>query len=109
MNADTRFAASLLLSLALSMPNLLKVLSGDAEIVLVGIYFLVAFIFLFIAVGTVGHLYNTYCQLTTLQPEPKSQPADTPSSRQSRTDSTADYDDQVPPHRRAGDLTDDPN
>lgn len=60
MNPDTRMAASLVLSLAVSMPNLLRVLAGEADILPVGIRYIVAFLLAFFGVGMVGGLYNRY-------------------------------------------------
>lgn len=60
MNPDTRFAASLALSLALSIPNLLGVIAGTADIVSVGLRYLAAFAVAYFGVGVVGRLYNSY-------------------------------------------------
>lgn len=60
MNPDTRMALSLVLSLALSATNLRMAAEGRADIVVVGLRYIVGFVICFTLVGIVGRLFNTY-------------------------------------------------
>lgn len=60
MNPDTRMAVSLVMSLAVSGPNLRLAVTGRADIVDVGLRYLVAFLVAFAVVGTVGRVFNAY-------------------------------------------------
>lgn len=60
MNPDTRMAISLLLSLAVSAPNLRMAAGGDADIVTVGLRYVVAFVIAFVTVGAVGRVFADY-------------------------------------------------
>ncbi len=60
MNPDTRMAVSLILSLALSASNLRMAAAGEADIVVVGVRYVVGFVICFVLVGIVGRLFNSY-------------------------------------------------
>ena len=56
MDADTRMACSLVLSLLVSAGNLRAAAAGDADILHVGLRYVLAFVLAFVAVGYVGRL-----------------------------------------------------
>lgn len=60
MNPDTRMATSLLLSLLLSAANLRMAAEGRADIVIVGVRYVIGFVICFMLVGIVGRLFNSY-------------------------------------------------
>ena len=60
MNPDTRLATSLLLSLLLSATNLRMAAEGRADIVIVGVRYVIGFVICFMLVGIVGRLFNSY-------------------------------------------------
>lgn len=60
MNPDTRMALSLVLSLVVSGQNLRMAATGQADIVEVGLRYVVAFVVIFLAVGAVGRVLNAY-------------------------------------------------
>lgn len=60
MNPDTRMATSLLLSLLLSATNLRMAAEGRADIVIVGVRYVIGFVICFMLVGIVGRLFNSY-------------------------------------------------
>lgn len=60
MNPDTRMAVSLVLSLAVSAQNLRLAALGQADIVQVGIRYVIGFVAIFLAVGAVGRVFNAY-------------------------------------------------
>lgn len=62
MNPDTRMALSLLLSLAVSAGNLRMAAAGQADIVVVGIRYVVAFVVAFVVVGAIGRVFNDYLE-----------------------------------------------
>lgn len=67
MNPDSRFATSLVLSLLLSATNLRMAAAGRADIVVVGVRYVIGFVICFLLVGIVGRLFNGY--LTQLEPD----------------------------------------
>lgn len=60
MNPDTRMAISLVLSLAVSAQNLRLAALGHADIVVVGVRYVIAFLVAFVVVGVVGRVFNDY-------------------------------------------------
>lgn len=60
MNPDSRFAASLVLSLLIASPALLAVAGGERDIVSGGLRYLAAFVVAWLGVGIVGRLFNDY-------------------------------------------------
>lgn len=65
MNPDSRMATSLLLSLLLSASNLRMAAEGRADIVIVGVRYVIGFVICFMLVGIVGRLFNSYLHQTT--------------------------------------------
>jgi len=62
MNPDSRMALSLLLSLVVSAGNLRLAAAGDADILDVGVRYVVAFVIAFVAVGAIGRVFNEYLE-----------------------------------------------
>lgn len=60
MNPDSRMAISLVLSLLVSADNLRLAASGEADIVTVGVRYVVAFLLAFTVVGLIGRMVNGY-------------------------------------------------
>lgn len=60
MNPDTRMAVSLVLSLAVSAQNLRMAALGRADIVEVGLRYVIGFVAIFLAVGATGRVFNAY-------------------------------------------------
>lgn len=60
MDPDTRMAVSLVLSLVLSASNLRLAMAGRADIVGVGIRYVIGFVICFVLVGIVGRLFHGY-------------------------------------------------
>jgi hypothetical protein len=60
MDADTRMALSLVLSLVVSAGNLRMAAGGHADIWDVGLRYVLAFVVSFVAVGAVGRVLRTY-------------------------------------------------
>ena len=60
MNPDTRMALSLVLSLIVSARNLQLAAAGHADIVVVGIRYVLAFVVAFVVVGAIGRVFNDY-------------------------------------------------
>lgn len=60
MDADSRMACSLVLSLLVSAGNLRLAAAGEADILDVGVRYVVAFLLAFAAVGFVGRLLREY-------------------------------------------------
>lgn len=60
MNPDSRMALSLLLSLAVSAGNLRLAAAGEADIFVVGVRYVIAFVIAFVAVGAIGRVFNEY-------------------------------------------------
>ena len=60
MNPDTRMALSLVLSLLVSAENLRMAAAGEADIVLVGLRYVIGFVLIFLVVGAIGRVFNAY-------------------------------------------------
>ncbi len=60
MNPDTRMALSLVLSLLVSAENLRMAAAGEADIVSVGLRYVIGFVLIFLVVGAVGRVFNAY-------------------------------------------------
>ncbi len=62
MNPDTRMAISLVFSLVVSAQNLRMAAAGEADIVDVGVRYVVAFLAAFVVVGIAGRVFNSYLE-----------------------------------------------
>jgi hypothetical protein len=60
VDADTRMACSLVLSLVISADNLRRAATGEADILQVGVRYVVAFLVAFVAVGMLGRVLRDY-------------------------------------------------
>lgn len=60
MNPDSRFSASLALSLLFAAPTLMAAANGTLDIVTAGLRYLAAFGVAWFGVGVVGRLVNAY-------------------------------------------------
>lgn len=95
MNPDSRMAISLLLSLAVSYQNLRMAAMGEADIVIVGVRYVVGFVVAFVLVGAAGRLFNDYVavhEAARLEAERAEQEAERERERQARAAAKAAED-----------------